>query len=167
MEPETVKFLIERKIDFVNSIAQMGMLWWVSSVVFCGSVLAAVWSKQDNLKKQRLVNPLGFILSGFFLSMVVFGGMVIYYLIHTEGEIAALASNLKTQDNFFRSELFACQLAMWLGTSSFFLVLIVWICFWIHLSRKPQKEIQGAKSFSLRKANSTSLRNRRRTRRWS
>jgi hypothetical protein len=41
---DTTRYLIGQKISYVNSTVNVCMLWWVSSIVFCAYVLAAVWS---------------------------------------------------------------------------------------------------------------------------
>ncbi len=148
MDDQTIRFLIEQKISFINSALNACMLWWVSSIVFCGTVLAAVWIKKEELQKQRLITGMFIILSIFFLSITGFGSSAIYFLSMTEDEISFLASTLKTQDalfrieldNFFRTELRAFQLAMWIGAGSFAFVWISLLYMWVKLPKEVSSE---------------------------
>ncbi|HEX7998576.1 MAG TPA: polymer-forming cytoskeletal protein [Pyrinomonadaceae bacterium] len=131
---ETIRFLVEQKTTYVNSIINVCMLWWVSSVVFYGSVLAAVWLKQKELKEHRFIlNLLGLTLSVLFLSTAAFGLLVIRYSFQIQGEIDTLVDSLKGPDNFFDTELSGFRRAMGFGIGSFLLITLIWIWFWCHL----------------------------------
>lgn len=135
MDDNTIQFLIGQKITFINSAVNACMLWWVSSYVFYGYVLAAVWSKRAELQGRRLINWIGIILSIFFLSTCVFGVLSICYLSDVKAEIAALARNLKYQDGFFNTELSNFQWAMRIGAGSFFLVWLTWVFMWCQIRK--------------------------------
>ena len=150
MDDQTIRFLIEQKISFINSALNACMLWWVSSIVFCGTVLAAVWIKRDELQQQRLITGTFIILSIFFLSVTGFGLSAIYFLAVVETEIAFLASSLKTQDdlllmqlsNFFGTELGAFRVAMWIGAGSFAFVWLSLLYMWRKLFKEASSERQ-------------------------
>lgn len=134
MDQDSIKFLIERKIDFLNSVAQVCMIWWASSVVFCGSILAGVWAKRDELRERKLLLGLGFVLLIFFSSIVFAGCLAIYgYLRNVRREIAELAGQLGHQNRFFHTEVSSFESAMWAGISSFAIVWVAWISMWIFL----------------------------------
>jgi hypothetical protein len=131
MDQDSVKFLIERKIDFLNSVAQVCVIWWASSVVFCGSILAGVWAKREELKERKLLHSLGFVLLVFFSSIVVSGYIAISrYLRNVQKEIADLTKQLGFQDEFFHTEVSSFESAMWAGISSFVIVWAAWIFMW-------------------------------------
>jgi hypothetical protein len=131
---ETTRFLIEQKITYINSVINVCMLWWVSTVVFYGSVLAAVWLKQKELKQQRLIlKLLGRTLSVLFLATAAFGVLVISYSLSIQAEIDTLVDSLKGPDNFFATELSGFRRAMGFGIGSFLLITLIWIWFWCHL----------------------------------
>jgi hypothetical protein len=138
MNEETLRFLIEQKTTFINTAVNACMLWWVSSIVFCGSVLAAVWMKRDELRKERFMRWTGAILSIFFLAIACFGFLAIYFIGKGKTEISSLAVDLKYQGDFFGTELEAFQLAMWLGALSFLFVFVVWLFMWRWLSKGVQ-----------------------------
>ena len=145
MDQETIKFLIERKLDYLNSGAQVCILWWASSVVFCGSILGGVWSKRAELKERRIVHGLGVVPLVFFSSIVIFGCVaVVVYLRNIQKEIAGLANHLGFQGQFFNTEISAFGWAMWAGISSFMLVWVAWILIWRRLIQDIRLTEQGA-----------------------
>ena len=149
MGEDTIRLLIEQKITFVNTTANACMLWWVSSIVFYGSVLAAMWLKQDEmkawlkqdeLKRKKGMNQLGIVLSGFFLATALFGVVIIGYSFPVQREIADLAARLKYEGNFFGYEMWGFRVAMAFGIGSFLLVFFIWNRFWHHLYQQPKEE---------------------------
>jgi len=151
MTEETVRFLIEQKITFINTAVNACMLWWVSSIVFCGSVLAAVWIKRDELRKERFISWTGVILSTLFLAIACFGFLAIYFIGKGKTEISSLAVDLKYQGDFFGTELEVFQWAMWLGAISFLFVFLVWLFMWRWLSKgvhapESKQQAQSAES---------------------
>jgi hypothetical protein len=142
MDDETIRFLIEQKMSYVTSTVHVCMSWWVSSIVFCSSVLAAVWLQQAELQKQpHYLKGLGIVLFAFFFVIAYFGYLVTRRLSAVQSEIAALAEKLKyvpvrSEKNFFHTEIRTFQMSMWLGSSSFALIFLIWIIFWYFLSGK-------------------------------
>jgi hypothetical protein len=100
-DKKAIEFLIQQKILFVNYATYACMWWWVSSILFRGSILGAIWSKQEKLKDRRPIIWLGVILFIFFSSIIIFGFVVILYLGRSRAEINALAANLKFGSKFF------------------------------------------------------------------
>jgi hypothetical protein len=128
MEPETIRHLLEQKISYINAIGNVSMLWWVTSVVFCVSILATVWKNREDLAEQKLaVWLVGIAGSGLFLGIILYGFSVILYLNSTEREISELAISLNAKADFFSTEIWLFRRAMLIGTSSFAGVLILWI----------------------------------------
>ena len=135
---ETKRFLIEQKVSFVNSAVSAGMLWWVSSILFCGSALAGVWSAQEDLKKsQGILVGLGIILFVFLGAIAIFGFIGAYRLCIVQSEIADLAKKLKFLESggkgFFYEEIQIYRIAMTIGGGSFALIHVGWFVFWLRL----------------------------------
>lgn len=132
MTEDSIQFLIEQKVSYVNSTVNVCMLWWVSSIAFSGYILAAVWSKQEKLKESlRNLGGLGFILSVFFVAITIFGILVSYRLGIVQDEIADLATRLDPpQNDFFETEVTTFQITMWIGAGSFMLAWATWLCLW-------------------------------------
>jgi hypothetical protein len=131
---ETQRFLIEQKLSFVTTAVNACMLWWVSSIVFCGSVLAAVWIKRVELREEHFIRWTGAILSIFFLAISCFGFFAIYFIRKVKTEIFSLAAGLRYEGKLFGTELGVFQGAMWLGSLSFLFVFCVWLVMWWRLS---------------------------------
>jgi hypothetical protein len=146
MTDDTIRFLIEQKMSYVNSTVNVCMLWWASSIVFCGYVLAGVWSKQQELRQTRTVIGLGIVLFVFFFVIALFGGMVAYRLGIVQDEIAELAVKLNFQDDFFHTEILTFQISMWIGACSFALVWFVWCLFWYFFLWRQRAQEKPAKA---------------------
>lgn len=137
---ETLRFLIEQKISSMNTAGNICMTWWVSSVLFCGSVLAAVWLQKAELVKSGslLLVGLSLVLTAFFAGIVLFGIVAIKYLKKFEGDICRLTNQLH-HHGIFRTETAYFIRAMKIGAWSFALILIAWvglcITLWIEFSR--------------------------------
>jgi len=95
---ETIRFLITQKMSYVSSTVNVCMQWWVSSIVFCGAVLAAVWSNRAELRAPGILIGLGVILLAFFSFISYFGFSVAHRLGIVQQEIAALADKLHYAD---------------------------------------------------------------------
>jgi hypothetical protein len=146
--PETLRFMIEQKMSYVNSVVNICMLWWISSIVFCGSILGAVWLNRDGLWQTAYVLVLGIVLFVFLFYIVSFGILAADRLGLVQQEIAVLAdllnyarlsaevdsAKLNVQEGFFHTEIVTFQRSMRIGAGSFALIFVVWIGFWIFLS---------------------------------
>jgi hypothetical protein len=72
-DAESLRKVLEAKTAYLSTVVSACMLWWVSSVVFCGSVLSSVYVKRREVKRLRHVDWFLGIVAFFFLSIVVFG----------------------------------------------------------------------------------------------
>ena len=126
-EKDTSQSLLEQKITSLGTLANVCVTWWVSSVVFCGSILAAVWSNRRELVESNIIGLLGFFLSTFFLSIIGFGALVIAYLRKLYKEVK------QKHRSYFSREITFFIWAMTVGASSFILILIGWVFLWIGL----------------------------------
>jgi large-conductance mechanosensitive channel len=152
MNEDTIRFLIEQKVTFINAAASVCMSWWVTSTLFSGSILATVWAKRNQIIEHKLVNWLGCILFVFFSSIVFYGFMMTYYLSSVQSEIDILVEKLKPEAAFFHIELSAFFWAMIAGTISFVLVWAAWIFLWINLSSDAKKKEKKDKKEAEEKA---------------
>lgn len=139
MSDKTVRFLIQQKMSYVNSAVNICMLWWASSIVFSGSILAAVWAKRGELGEPFFIIGLGVAIFIFFFGIADFGFMAANRLGMVQRQIAELArklnyGELKREENFFRTEIETFQMSMRLGGGSFALICVVWSIFWMYLS---------------------------------
>jgi len=134
MNDEIIRFLIEQKVTFINAAVSVCMSWWVTSTLFSGSILATVWAKRNQIIEKGLVHWLGWILSVFFSSIVIYGGIIVCHILRGQSEIDELIAKLSPEAAFFHTELSAFLWAMVAGTISFALVLVTWLFLWRNLS---------------------------------
>jgi hypothetical protein len=132
-DKDNPRFLLEQKIASLNTVANVGMTWWVSSIIFCGSIFAAVWLYRGDLVESGIMKSLGRVLLIFFLGVIVFGGLIIVYLCKVRKEISALSAALGGK-GYFSIELNFFISAMIVGTLSFLLIAVVWIFLYTGLS---------------------------------
>lgn len=132
---EMLKFLIEQKISVMNTLAQVCMIWWVSGTAFCGSILAWIWTKRKELKHAQYLTVLGSVLFVFFLTILGFGGLLVWYTVQLETELGTTLSQLPAGNNWptFMLEVTVFRYGMLIGSSSFILLLIVWLFMWRRL----------------------------------
>jgi magnesium-transporting ATPase (P-type) len=135
-EFEITKILVTEKLQFLQSMLDTGMLWWVSSVVFCISILAGVWIKQDELAKLGK----GYLLWLWSIILVFFGTIVFYgiWIIYRIDIIESEVKTLLIQINFsvLLSEFNTVETGYLIGTSSFILVFITWLLFIFYFLKK-------------------------------
>lgn len=133
-EREMNRFLLEQKLASLNAVDNMCMAWWVSSVVFCGSILAGVWLQREQIVKSGILYTLGWALSLFFAGVVAFGAVIwLKYLPALGDEIFDLAKRAEYRNNF-SNELSTFRWGMFIGTGSFFFILVLWLLLWYRLS---------------------------------
>jgi hypothetical protein len=67
-ELELVRMLAENKLEMLRLIGNIGMLWWVSAVVFCGTIVGATWYYKDKILplQEAKINTL-FAVVGLFV----------------------------------------------------------------------------------------------------
>lgn len=136
---ETPRFLLGQKLIYLNTIAKVCMSWWVSSIVFCGTILAAVWLRRDELVNSLVFIPLGIAIASFFASFIYFGITAIQHLSIFKTEISELLEKLKFADsepvstNIFDMEIGSIRRGIEIGIGTFILILIVWIALFLSL----------------------------------
>jgi len=132
MNSDNLNLLMElflKKIDFISTIANIGMLWWVSSVVFCGTTLAMAWQHKKTIETlpPDLLKWLKRGLTFFFSSIVFFGLFtifIVYKLYNESQEIFIILNQKETLPPF---EYIMVGGGLLIGTTSFIFVTIFWI----------------------------------------
>ena len=139
-EAETLRKLLEGKVAFLVACVNACMLWWVSSVVFCGSVLSTTYAKRNQITKLKNFNWFAGIVAVFFFTIVAFGFGVTYLMARERSQTADLLKMLNVQGDLYSTEFYIFQFGIMLGTTSFVLVLITWIGIWRHLRSEAEAE---------------------------
>jgi hypothetical protein len=121
--------LLNNKFEFLRTLADVSMNWWVSGVVFCASFLAAVWLKRDKIAPSAVFPWLRWGLTYFFASIVAYGIVAMWMVRRLESEARRILSQLKLADAQIGalSEFDTVFYALGLGTTSFVIVLAGWI----------------------------------------
>src|SRR2546429_404926 len=130
---DTARFLFEQKIKCVNTVANVCMSWYVSTVVFYGTILAVVWWNREDLRGSKIIVWLGCLLTIFFAGVLYYGITFVKYLDRLHKEIFAFTKELQ-HEGFFCNELSTFRRAMIIGTASFGIILLAWLFLWIGLS---------------------------------
>lgn len=137
---ENARFLLTQKVSYLHTVATICMSWWVSSIVFCGSIIAAVWVNRDDLYKSGIISELGYAVGFFFFSFICFGFAALYYLYRYKTKIKRLVGNLKAEpsekipENIFNYEINSIMCGIIIGIITFILILGVWVYLFTNLN---------------------------------
>lgn len=130
--------LLDKKIEFLNTYAEVSMLWWVSSVVFCAAIIGAVWRFRDDLTKVESRFALHFFaltVAVFFASIVIYGIFTVSFSRTLRAEVVSILDELGVAPyRIFEYKAFG--ILGGIGTTSFVLVLVIWLGLWRWLARK-------------------------------
>lgn len=137
---DETRFLLGQKLAYANTLASVCMTWWVSSIVFCGSILAAVWLYRNELINSGMIHLLGVLLSLFFAGIVIFGAQITWNYLPKLGKDLSSLPKKSNGDDFFSTEFSTFKWSMVIGTISFLFILGVWIILWACLASGCWKE---------------------------
>ena len=133
--------LLELKLQALNVYAATGMTWWVSSIVFCGTILATSWVKKDELKLFPLLKQLGAFLTFFFSTIVLFGLWVIFGIHQLHNEVSEIQKAIGIPSHLSENFTFLTyQVAYTIGTISFAIVLYLWVLLLKYILNESNKE---------------------------
>ena len=138
---DALLILFQKKLEFLNSVLDPFMLWWVSAVVFWGTALPAIWLNRNEVKKIPFLKWFFFVALCFLISIILFGGWSIYSVYCLERDTFIIAQQLKIPTNLL-SEFKFVFWGLILGTSSFFVVTVAWIFLYRHIIKLEKKIIQ-------------------------
>jgi hypothetical protein len=126
-ELESLRKVLEGKAALFSTIINNCMLWWVSSVVFCGSVLSATFLKRNEIESLKNLKWFLGIVGFFFVTIVAFGSCVGIMIVQVSSQMSGILKELSMPTDSFATEFHMFESGMWLGTSSFVLILVTWI----------------------------------------
>lgn len=131
LDAATARFILEQKVSFLNTLGNVSMLWWVTSVVFSLSILAGVWKFREQLVEKKWIKVIGMFGFVFFSTIVLYGVAVFLYIYFVSAEIIKYAKSLEISFNYIYAELVLFQTAITLGTITFVGILFLWtkMCF--------------------------------------
>lgn len=136
MTEEAILTLLASRLEIARTVADTTMLWWVSSIVFCGSILVGVWLEQERLLKKLSAGKLRwlgrtatFLLAMFFAYPI----WICYAMGRFKGEAAALLSRLGDPTLAMPFDFSAIQVAVGIGLVTFLPGFVLWLVLWRHL----------------------------------
>lgn len=122
--------LIEEKYLVFDMFANIGMSWWVSGVVFCGTILAGCWIKRETIICIPYFHLFCTTVSVFYISIVFFGFFMSYHTARLGADIASLLIAAGHPDPTSRTEFACITYGYIIGTSSFILISLCWFILW-------------------------------------
>lgn len=144
-ELELVRMLAENKLEVLRMIGNVGMLWWVSAVVFCGTIVGVAWYYRDQILtlQEARIRALFIVVSLFFVSIVVYGIWTVYgvYLLESDFQLLMSAHGANPVWDQ-RSEFVFVRVAYSIGTTSFIIVTFLWMgLYFLIMQQKRRTEI--------------------------
>jgi hypothetical protein len=131
--------LLSLKSQTLHTMMMAAMTWWVSSIVFCGSILAGTWIKRPELVQYSFTKWLFFGIGLIFFVLVLAFG---FWLSHTFKHLCRDIKELRTQFalradiNIHNSQLRDSEYRIIrggtaIGTCCFFLIIVAWLALWL------------------------------------
>jgi hypothetical protein len=130
MDDIVIMALIDKKLALLTAIASTSMLWWVSSTVFCATLLGGIWRYKDMVQTVPYKKWLAFLLYFFFGSVVLYGFLVTVMTLLEFLDVRMLLTMIGAPANLFDAEFLWILIGVPIGTSSFVIFLLVWHHMW-------------------------------------
>jgi hypothetical protein len=137
---EFVKMVFEHKLSIVKETTSSMMLWWVTSVVFCGSLLGGVLFNQEkiiNLSPPYIYHVVFSLIVLFFLSIILFGFSTANQIRKIKLDILSKYESFASEESLKLQEFDAIIRGIKIGTSSFIFALLVFLLIWGSMILSP------------------------------
>lgn len=138
-EKKYLELFITHKFSMLDLLANTSMLWWVSSIVFCATIIAAVFTHKEKLCKLPHIHFACFLVTLFFLTFPAYGFWIIYCSNQIQSELLLLLKEAN-RDTVGLYEFETLRGGLLFGMINFILVFLAWCWLW-NLIRKERKEI--------------------------
>jgi hypothetical protein len=116
--------IINKTFDLLAMMGNTGMLWWMSGIVFCVSLIKMYLGLVENEDiNEYYLKMITIFITMFLCSTVVFGLVMVYQTDLLFLNISHLASNYHMYEPLFG----VVNKGFLMGTSSFFLILMSWL----------------------------------------
>lgn len=119
------EFVIQTKLSTLYSLQSTGMSWWASSVVFCASIIGAIWYHRERLAPQKVMKSLEITIGVFFITIIGYGLVLAYHCMALRADVLSLAPG-NPEIQMFGKEFVITMIAYLAATSSFILITISW-----------------------------------------
>ena len=143
MSDEILKLLLERNFIFVEQIASTTMTWWVSSIVFCATILGLSWWHRDRLALLPFLHIVCGVIFLFLLSFPAYAFLIWHGVDMFESEIKLLLASAKAI-NHLPPSFQVIKIAVLMGALCFCGCLVLWILVWHDLAAlKKAKKLKS------------------------
>jgi hypothetical protein len=136
-------FILKEKFEFLRLVGNISMLWWVSTVVFCGTIVGAsiAWKKElfQKFSKKKILGLWALIFI-FFCSTIYYGYLTVLYAYNSKNEVFKLLKEKNISNSLFQPEFELLYKGVICGSSSFAIIFLGWFFLGIWLY-KEYKEI--------------------------
>lgn len=140
---EVCKLLLSEKYRTLHTYFTTGMTWWVSAVVFSGSILIGTWANNGKVVQLAVSNPfvshvIFCLVTLFFATVIGYGGWCIHSLEKLKTSVSEIIASISRDSAVKHTvtipEFTLISVAYVIGTSSFVLILVIWLVTWIKLT---------------------------------
>ena len=123
MTPEQL-LIINKTFELLVMMGNAGMLWWISGIVFCVSLIKMYYGLlQDESINEYYIKMITVFITLFFCSTVVFG----LTMTHQSSLLFINISHFITNYHMYEHLFDIISKGFLIGTSSFFLILLSWL----------------------------------------
>ena len=92
--------IVLKKMDFLGSLTNALMLWWVSSIIFCGSALAGAFLYRTELDQLNWLKFIFFFfMTAFVLCIALFGFLMISRVKDAQRQVADIMNELDIDEH--------------------------------------------------------------------
>ena len=135
LDPLSLEFMVENSLEMLKSYQSIGMRWWATSVVFCASILGAIWRNRTYLIQHPLLKSLELAIAFFMISIVAFGAMMAYHCWSMLHDFLQLSTQNTGNLIHFEKEFWVTTWGYLIATSSFVLITISWFVLMSHIRK--------------------------------
>lgn len=129
---EVAKIVINNSFSMITLAWSSGLAWWLSSCIFLLTLMGKIYPAKEDFIKRNLYTPVGVLVSFIFLSLIMFGIVVIHDLSVVETAIYELSIDICSDFNSpSASHIFDLVRKLYvIVTSSLLVFLIAWLYLW-------------------------------------
>jgi hypothetical protein len=128
--------LLEHKLSFLDTLASVGMSWWVSGIVFCATILAGCWWKRDLVTSIPYFHFFCLTVTVFYFSVVGFGVLMAIQTGRLEADVDTLLQAMQHPDKTSHTDFRIVKYGYLIGSTSFSLITLCWLALWRILSKQ-------------------------------
>ena len=134
-EDKYLELLLTHKFSTLDLMANTSMLWWVSSIVFCATIIATVYTHRAELCKLPHIHWVCLLITLFFLTFPAYGCWIIYSSQQIQSELMVLLKEVK-RDAVGLHEFKVLRVGLCFGMINFILIFCAWGWLWYLIGKE-------------------------------